>query len=78
MGCVLGNKTVIVGNSLAGGPVKNCPLNVFQLCKHQCLSSLLCVQGHPGARPAAAWGAALGILCLLFAVALPSTPVSEL
>lgn len=55
LGCVLGNKTVIVGNGLAGGPVKNCPLNVFQLSKHRCLSSLLCA-GGAWSSPCCAWG----------------------
>lgn len=73
--CVLCNKTVTVGNGLAGGPVKNCPLNVFQLSKHWCLSSLCREQGEPGA---AAWGAAPGTLCLLFAISLPSPQASEL
>lgn len=69
MDFVLGNKTAIVGNGLAGGPVKNCPLNVFQLSKQRCLSSLCCVQGEPGAlllpgeQPQAPFAAFLLWLC---------------
>lgn len=73
MGCVLGNKTVIVGNGLAGGPVKNCPLNVFQLSKHWCLSLLRCVHRGsleltlpsllPGEQPQAPFACFLLWLC---------------
>lgn len=45
VGCIMGDKTAIVGNCLAGVPVKNCPLNVFQLSKHWCLSFLCGVCG---------------------------------
>lgn len=49
---ITGNKMAIVGNSLAGGPVKNHPLNVFQLSKHWCLSFLCCMRGEAGASSA--------------------------
>lgn len=49
---IMGNKMAIVGNSLAGGPVKNHPLNVFQLSKHWCLSFLCCMWGEAGASSA--------------------------
>lgn len=45
VGCITGNKTAMVGNCLAGGPVKNRPLNVFQLSKHWCLSFPHCLCG---------------------------------
>lgn len=41
--CVAGNKMAIRGSCLAGGPVKNHPLNMFQLSKHRCLPFLLFV-----------------------------------
>lgn len=51
MGFIMGNKTAVVGNDLAEGPVKNHPLNVFQLSKHWCLSFLHSVhRGEAGAR----------------------------
>lgn len=45
MGCIVGNKTAVIGNSPTGGPVKNHPLNVFQLSKHWCFSFLCCLCG---------------------------------
>lgn len=71
LGCVMANKTAVVGNGLAGGSVKNHPLNVFQLSKHWCLSFPHCVWGEAGANSTTtAWGAALTGLCLLFAASL--------